>query len=775
MRKFSLDSFVCRQLTLLDYSKVSGGCNSVKFFKFRTWRYRMFALPRPRRCSLYSSLIISLLLFSFLASGQSTSGRVIGKVADPTGAVISGVTVTLVNEATGVSRDTKTNEGGDYSFIEVTPGNYRVEYALQGFKKNVRNNVVLEVNQVLTLDATLQAGGSQEVVEVTSEAPLVDTTTTQLGAVVGERAMTELPLNTRDTYQFLQLQPGVMSTVGSSNTVVYGSDSPGAVSVNGGRGRANNFSVNGGDANDLFVNLPVVQPSPDSIAEFRVLTNTFDAEYGRNSGSVVNVITKSGGNNFHGNVYEFFRNKVLNATNYFAPIKPQFNQNQFGGTFGGPIKKSQTFFFASYEGRRIRQGIPSPVVTVPSGQERPSSSQLFSNFGDQSPFQGSITNNQLLDNRPGCDAAVGMPGGIPSGTAYSTLFPNNIIPLACMDPTAVDLLQFVPNSTNSNNTIQTVPTQPIRGDQFTFRFDHRINTAQNLSVYYYFNDDNIVQPFAFFQLAGADVPGFGSQLKDRYQQWNLTHTWTINNTLVNEFRFNYNREGQRTFQHPQNTELIQNSCPPAPSWLTTVTGPVPCFHGDVASNTGPNATGIHPLLGPNHEGLPFISISGGFSLGNNAEGELPQVGNSFQWSDNITKVAGKHTMKFGTDVLRQRFDQTLYYNVSGSFSFVGGGPNDVGADNLYPNFLLGLPDSYGQGSAQSENVRNTGLYLFAQDSWKIKSNLTLNYGLRWELNTPYVDTKNRIETFRPGQVTTQYPCWLSQQGATTINNGAGFA
>src|ERR1700686_1969568 len=331
--------------------------------------------PALRRSAFVCTVVLSLLSLLITASGQSTGGRIIGRVSDSTGAVVGGVTVTLGNEATGVSRDTKTNNSGDFNFIEVTPGSYHVEYALQGFKKNVRNNVVLQVNQVLTLNATLQPGAAQETIEVSSKAPLVDTTSTQLGAVVNDRTVSQLPLNSRDTYQFLQLQPGVMSTVGSSNSVVYGSDRPGAVSVNGGRGRSNNFSVNGGDANDQFVNLPTVQPSPDSIQEFRVLNNTFDAEYGRNSGSIVNVVTKSGTNAFHGNMYEFFRNKVLNANAYCFSAdgcpKPQFNQNQFGGTLGGPIKKDRTFFFTSYEGRRIRKGIPSPAVPVPSAAERP--------------------------------------------------------------------------------------------------------------------------------------------------------------------------------------------------------------------------------------------------------------------------------------------------------------------------------------------------------------------------------------------------------------------
>ena len=728
----------------------------------------MSASPALRR-AVFSFSSIAIILALFLpAWGQSTGGRVTGRVADPTGAVISGVTVTLVNEGTGVSRDTKTSDSGDFTFVEVVPGNYRLESAQEGFKRDVHRSVTLEVNQVLTLNVTLQPGGSMETVEVTSEAPLVDTTSTQLGAVVGDRAVSQLPLNSRDTYQFLQLQPGVMSTVGSSNSIVYGSNNAGAVSVNGGRGRSNNFSVNGGDANDQFVNLPTVQPTPDSIQEFRVLTNTFDAEYGRNSGSVVNVVTKSGTNQYHGNVYEFFRNKVLNAQGYFSTEKPDFKQNQFGGTFGGPIKKDRTFFFASYEARRIRQGIPSPVVTVPTAAERPSPTNLvnnqiiadYSEGGSALPFGGTLLNSFALTQRAGCQTALTAIGGgtIADNTPYSSIFPNEQIPLACMDPTAVDLLQLVPTPASGSNTVQTQPVQPERGDQFTVKIDHRINNSQNFSGYYYFDDHHEVLPFAQFQAAGANVPGFASIVGERFQQWNLTHTWTVSNTTVNEFRFNYNREAQATFQHPQRTSLLQNSCPAAPSWLTP--GPGFCFSDPT--------NGIHPGLGPQHEGLPFIQVSGGFTIGNNGEGELPQIGNSFQWSDGISKVAGHHTFKFGGDVRRQRFDQTLYFDVNGEFFLAGAGSNSVGATccsadlvpnpNYYPDFLLGLPDSFGQGSAQVEHVRSTAVYLFAQDSWKLKPNLTLNYGLRWELNTPIADISKHVQTFRPGQVSTVYPC-----------------
>jgi len=711
---------------------------------------------------------------STLFFGQSTGGRILGRVSDPSGAIVAGAKVTLSNEATGVTRDATTNDSGDYVFLEVTPGQYSLKFEQKGFTTTLRKGVTVDVNQVVTLNMTLQVGQTKEVVEVTSEAPLVDTTSTQLGAVVNNRSVNELPLNARDTYQFLQLQPGVMSTVGSANSVVYGNDRAGAVSVNGGRGRANNFSVNGGDANDQFVNLPTVQPAPDSIEEFRVLTNTFDAEYGRNSGSVVNVVTKSGTNNIHGNVYEFFRNTVLNANAYcFTALqgipceKPKFNQNQFGGTLGGPIKKDQTFFFTSYEGRRIRQGIPSPAVTVPSATERPDPSHMVNghivaDFSQESPFAGVLSNSYALQpgnqigQRPGCQQAVTDIGGglIQDGVKYFDIFPNNQIPLECLDATAVDLLQFVPIPSSGSNIIQTVPVQPNRGDQFTLRLDHRLNAKQNLSFYYYFDDHHVVSPFAQFQAAGANVPGFGSITNERFQQWNISHTWTISNSAVNEFRFNYNREAQRTFQHPVSTSLVQDSCPPAPSWLTDVLGPVPCF----SDGTADNALGIHPFLSASREGVPFVQVSGGFTIGNNGEGEVPQVGNSFQWSDSISKVAGKHSLKFGGDVRRQRFDQVLYFDVNGEFFVDGTSTNSTVGDTVFSDYLLGFPGSYGQGSAQVENVRSTGLYLFAQDSWKIKPNLTLNYGLRWELNTPIADVSKHVQTFRPGQISTVFPC-----------------
>jgi outer membrane receptor protein involved in Fe transport len=233
------------------------------------------------------------------------------------------VTLTNDDQGAGSARVVTTASEGSFVFSPVLAGKYTVTVEMTGFKKYVRKGIVLNLNQVATLDITLQVGTAVETIEVTGAPPLVDTTSTQLGAVVNERAVSELPLAQRDTYQLLQLQPGVQSQLGVDS--VYGSDRAGVVSVNGGRGRDNNFTVNGGDGNDQFANLPAIQPSPDSIAEFRVLTNTFDAEYGRNSGAVVNVVTKSGTNDFHGNFYEFFRNELVSQATPLAGISYTFN------------------------------------------------------------------------------------------------------------------------------------------------------------------------------------------------------------------------------------------------------------------------------------------------------------------------------------------------------------------------------------------------------------------------------------------------------------------
>jgi len=721
------------------------------------------------RSNVISVLVLSLILLlaAPFAGAQSTGGQIRGTVSDPSGASVTAATLTLVNEATGSQRSVQSGANGEYIFIEVPVGKYEIDVAQAGFKKFVRKDITLDLNQVVSVDITLQLGSASESVEVTGAPPVVDTTSTQLGAVVNSRDATQLPLNQRDVYQLLQLQPGVQSQLG--NDLFYGSDKAGVVTVNGGRGRSNNYSVNGGDGNDLFANLPAIEPSPDSIEEFRVITNSFDAEYGRNSGAVVNVVTKSGTNDYHGTVFEFLRNKSLNAKGFYDPVKPDFIQNQFGGTIGGPIKKDKTFFFANYEGRRIKRGISSNPVPLPDSAEQ---SGDFSGGDPAAQFGGTLTTPTIanvLQTRCGSSLSAAanteltniQNGGNPTPQNYQIIFPNSQIPTSCFDPLATSLLGTYVHPT-SDGVFQQAPDSRERGDQFTVKVDHEISKNQKLSFYYYFDDDNTLDPFAKFQAAGGNLGNFPGVFATRTQQINASHTWTIGSTAVNEFRFSYFREGQGKFNTPQVTSLVQDSCGSASSAICfTGNTDVPIVDGNGNLVTPTPDLGIHPGLGASKEGLPFMSVDGGFSLGNNFEGQLPQVGNTFQFSDNYSKIVGNHSLKFGADVRYQKFDQTLYYNVNGYYTFGGGGANDVGGADNYPDYFLGLPNSYSQGSAQAELVRSKSLYLFAQDSWKIKPNLTLNYGLRWELNTPLTDIGHKVQTFRPGQDSTIYPCAIT--------------
>jgi outer membrane receptor protein involved in Fe transport len=687
---------------------------------------------------------VAILLLGFASClTAQTNGELRGTVSDPQRKPQEGVRVIARFEATGAVRNATTDAQGEFVFPASPIGSYTVQVGAEGYK-DYAQHVDVTLGHVIEIAIVLEVGESTQVLD--SEEAEVEVASTQLGAIMNTRTVVGLPLNARNTYQLLQLQPGVESLAGYD--LFIGSENPGVVSVNGGRARANNYNVNGGNANDLFAGLPAIQPSPDTIAEFRVLTNTFNAEFGRNSGSVVNVVTVGGSNEFHGSALEFFRNTTLDARGFFDTQTPKFNQNQFGGTFGGRVIKDRSFVFLSAEDRLIRQGISSDVVVVPTSAER------SGDFSAGSPFAGILNGSALakvLNQRPGCASAVGGGGGAPiaANTPWAAIFPNNKVPAQCFDPTAADLLhQFVPLPNSGTNLFEAAPVESSTSFQQTARFDEVLNANHQASFYYFLEDDASMQPFSTLQAAGANLPGFGSDYGTRNQQFNLSETWSINAATVNEWRITYLREGELSYNHPQRTGLVSDSCTVVPA-------------GSCFADPADPRLGITPGLGAGREGVPYIQLGGAFSIGNNAQGELPQVGNSFQWADNLSKVMGSHSAKFGVDVRRHRFDQTLYYNVNGSFNFYGGGANDIGADSQFPNFLLGLPTSYAQGSAQTENIRDTSVSLYAQDSWSITKRLTLNYGLRWELNTPMRDTGNRIQTFRPGQATSQFPCQLA--------------
>ncbi|HET7893094.1 MAG TPA: carboxypeptidase regulatory-like domain-containing protein, partial [Candidatus Sulfotelmatobacter sp.] len=702
------------------------------------------------------ALLWCVLAGAMLCEGQSTA-EVRGKVTDASHHPVVSAFIIVTAQDASLMRAATTDEAGEFEFAALPIGSYQLQVKADDFQDFEANDVRASIGQVVNLNVVLARKGGKAASISTDKASMVEAGNAQLGVVMDALEVTQLPLKSRDTFELLQLQPGVQGTLGAD--LFYGNDQPGVVSVNGGRSRSNNSSVNGGAAGDQMVNSPSLEPATDSISEFRVISHNYDASLGRNSGSVLNVITKSGTAAFHGSVYEFLRNNVLNAKGYFDPATPDFKQNDFGATFGGPLRRDKTFFFSSYEGRRVRQGISSDTVTVPTLAER------SGDFSAGSPFAGVLSSPvvaQALANRAGCAAAIQASGGaaIAAGTPYSAIFPGNIIPSACFDPTTADLMnQFVPAANVGSDMFRAAPNARVRQDQVTFRLDHNVTSQQQLSFYYYGQDGFDGEPFSRFLASGANLPGFGNITRGRFQQLNLSHSWSITAKTINEARFVFYRQGQKDLVSPQRTNLVQNSC-------RTVSSNQ-CF-----SDPANPSLGITPGYGANYEGVPFVSLSGGFVFGNNQAGNFSQTGNVYQGMDTYSRILGKHTLKFGTDFRNQRLHQLYFYDVSGGFYFYGGGPNDVGFSSLIPNYLLGLPDSFGQGSANAVDVRTTQLDLFAQDAWKLKSNLTLDYGLRWEWNTPQADAGNRIQAFRPGQATHIYPCVLGASNPLAATIGS---
>jgi hypothetical protein len=691
------------------------------------------------------ALVVCAAFGALFSWGQSTA-EVRGKVTDASHQAVVSAFVIITAEDTSFMRAATSDDAGDFEFASLPIGAYHLQVKADGFLAFEANNIRASIGQMVSLDIVLSQKQDAQGSLHAQKATMIEAGNAQLGVVMGNLEITQLPLKSRDTFDLLQLQPGVQGTLGAD--LFFGNNQPGVVSVNGGRSRSNNSNVNGGNAGEQMVNSPSIQPSPDSVSEFRVISHNYEAALGRNSGSVLNVITKSGASSFHGSAYEFVRNNELNAKGYFDTTTPPFKQNEFGGTFGGPIRRDKTFFFSSYEGGRVRRGITSDPVVVPTAEER------AGDFSAGLAFSGvlsSATVAQALIVRNGCAAAVQAQGGaaIAAGTAYADIFPGNKIPSECFDPTALDLLnQFVPPANAGNGTFRSAPNAKVRQDQLTFRLDHNLTSQQQLSLYYYGADGFDVEPFSRFLASGANLPGFGNDTRARFQQLNLSHVWSLTAKTNNEIRFVYYRDGQGKLLSPVRTHFVQDSCVVVPTSQ--------CF----ADPANPGL-GITPGYGAGFEGVPLVSLAGGFAFGNNQSGNFSQTGNVYQGLETYSRILGKHTLKFGADVRNQRLHQVYFYDVSGGFSFTGGGTNDVGFSSLLPNYLLGLPDSYTQGSANSVDVRTTQFDFFGQDAWKLKPNVILDYGLRWEWNTPQADAGHRIQAFRPGQATGIYPCVLN--------------
>lgn len=616
-----------------------------------------------------------------------TTGTIYGTITDPTGAAISGATVTATNLETNLTRTTTTSADGGYRLTLLPVGRYGISVEASGFKPAQQKGVELEVQANLRIDFKIEVGAITEEVVVTGEAPQIDTASTTLGKVVEARRIEDLPLNGRNFLQLGVLQAGVTPPTPGIDVIGSGTNNtPGGTavnfSVNGMRTTSNNHLLDGVNNVEPVSGSAMIVPSPDDLREFRILTNAYNAEYGRAGGSIVTVLTRAGTNHVHGSVYEFLRNDALDARNFFAPQVPALKQNQFGLTVGGPILKDRTFFFVGYEGFRQRKGSPTSTP-VPSLRVR----------------QGDFSQ----EARKPRDPVTGQP------------FPGDLIPQDRIDPIARQVLGLYPEPNLGSNIWTGAPTGSNDRNQFLVRLDHSfLGGKNNLTGRYIFDDGSLARP-NHVQSTGSsfvDVPGFGVEDPNRFQNFLMADTHVFSPKVINEFRFSYQRASLET-QLPAN--------PQDPHRLG-FTYPIPI------SGTGD----------------PSMKVSGFSSLGYNLF--AGRVNNFYEWVDNVSVSAGTHSVKFGGNIRHSRVLSLFPSIGGGSFQFLG-----LVTGNSVADLLLGKPFLFLQaGGKTDKTLRQTAYYFYAQDDFRVSKNVTLNLGLRYELVPGFTERDNALMTLVPG-------------------------
>jgi hypothetical protein len=703
----------------------------------------IFSLPASRCFAFCLSLAFTLLLA--VTAWAGVGGSISGTVTDSSGGAIVKADVTATNADTGLRQTTASDDRGLYSFPNLPIGKYELEIASTGFRPYRRTGIVLDANSALKIDAVLSVGEKTDTVLIIDDGLFVETINTQNGQIVSGAQMTSVPLNGRSFTDLLTLQAGVapatsitsetVQDVGASVLSPSGDLNPGTISINGQREFANSFIVNGSDVQEDVNMGTAIIPNLDSIEEFRILTNNFDAEYGEFSGGQINVVTKSGSNAFHGDVFEFARNTDLDARNYFSPTRGAFDQNQFGATFGGPIRRDKIFFFGDYQGTRSTQGVDTGQIPVPSTQDRQGNlSDLASSFVTTDANGNTVPSTvsgpyfaSLLSQKLGYAVTAGEPYYTAGCTSATCVFPGAVIPQGAWSAPATNLLKYIPAANNSNGTFSTSSSNlTLRDDKGAYRLDADSRWGL-LSAYYFLDDWSQNNPYPMAQ-GGANVPGFNALYLGRAQLLSLGDTKTINATSLNEFRFSY----------------LRNS-----NDLGKPVGGVGVSLASQGFEVGQGTPGI-VALSPKTEGVESVGFNS-FTIGTNTN-ELNQAGNTFQWLDNFSKVIGNHTLKLGAEFHYDQVNVNAIAQFNGSFLFFG---TETGSD--FADFLLGIPSQYNQSQLQPFYGRNKYLGLYGQDSWRATRNITFNYGLRWDRIEPWYEKYNQIATFVPGQQSVVFP------------------
>ncbi len=690
----------------------------------------------PLVCAIITLLLLGMLLLIPVRMSAAQTGSIAGTVTDPTGAVIPGITVGLINQETQLQLTTITGADGSFCSPPLSPGRYQVEIRQAGFAPLIESGLRVEAGQTLSLSLPLELGHPATTVTVTEATLQVETSDTATGDTIAATKMSSLPLNGRSFTDLLALQPGIAPASsrqdnavvmsGCTSTSPSGDLNPGNLSISGQRETANGFILNGSNVEEDFNMAAAVIPNLDSIQDFRVLTGNFDAQYGNYSGGQVVVATKAGTNDLHGSGFEFLRNTNLDARNYFSADRARYDQNQFGGTLGGALKKDKLFFFADYQGTRLKQGIETGVISVPSLDARQGNLAGLGNVLTGS-VNGQAWANQLAQ-RLGYPVSAGEPYyAAGCATTAQCVLPNLQIPASAWAAPAQSLLQYIPLPNQGTDRLSTSAfNETLRDDKLAGRIDTQAGRGA-LGIYYFFDDYALSNPYPTAQ-GGANVPGFDAATAGRSQLLSAGLTTIVNATTVNEFHVSYLRDANNVGQPRGGV------------------GPSLVSQGFVDSSGSPT---IHALA-PRIEGVENVSFND-FTLGVDTTG-VKAANNTIQMSDDLSKVLGTHTLKAGGGF---HFDQVninpdAIYN--GAFSFTGA---ETGSD--FADFLLGVPSSYSQGDSLAFYLRNRYAGIYVQDSWRARPRLTLNYGLRWDMLPPWREKYNQLQTLVLGEQSRVYP------------------
>jgi hypothetical protein len=628
-----------------------------------------------------SRFAIAVAVFVASVHAQTTAGVVRGAITDPAGGPVPGARVTLTSLETGAQRSAVGDERGEFTIASVPPGEYRLKAEHQGFLKYAQT-LTMEVHEEIRVEIGLAMAGA-DTIEVTGTAPLVRTESAAMGGVIDNRQILGLPLDGRNFYQLSLLLPGVVPPAEGSAGSVRGAFS---ISVNGAREDANGFLLDGAYNGDPKLNGVGVTPPLDAIREFEAATSTYDASFGRNAGGQIGVVTHSGGNQFHGAAYEFFRNGALDGNDFFAPADrpaPAYRRNQFGGTLGGPLARNRTFFFADTEGTRLAAG-QTLISNVPSLAER------AGDFSQSSPVAIDPTTGQPI------------PGGrlpqyylSPIGLGIAALYPQ-------------------PNRNARGADFVSSPSLTESRNQFDVRLDHSAGQSGALFARYSFADGNLFEPFAGSS-GDAAVPGYGLNIPSRSQNASLGGTHIFGPALIDELRLTLNRVSNGDYEQGQGTSVNRQLGLP-----------------ELSAN-------------PRDWGLTLTSVNGFSAIGNDPTSPEHGTTDTYQVADTMTWLRGRHLVKLGLDL--RLLQQNAYRDVEshGFFNFTG-----LLLGNPLEELLLGAPTETGGATENNpQHLRTHSVDFFATDTWRVRTGLALTLGLRYEYNSPAVDAANRADVYDP--------------------------